>query len=160
MKTYLLSGMAAALLLFDAAVPVDVAADAAIRPDGLVFNQAIPLAAGRVGAMPLYLTRRGEYYAQAVLEAADGGERTASVQFDLDIEIARREDVVFSRSLATELGRERPVATLFWITSDRELPLKTPLGLAINMNNVQSAASGDMLRIQIRRKKNFGLRAR
>lgn len=160
MKTYLLSGMAAVLLLFDAGLPRDVSADAAMRPDGLVFNQVIPLAEGRVAALPLYLTRRGEYYAQAVLEAADGGERSASVRFDLEVEIARREDVVFSRSVMTELGNERPVATLFWITSDREVPLKTPLEVAINMALVSPAAVGDTLRLQIRRKKNFGLRAR
>lgn len=127
--------------------------DPAIRPNSLIFNQTFPLTSGHVVELPLYLTRRGEYYAQAILERADGTERPLAVNFDLNVQIDRDEKLLFERSLTTQLGRERPVATLFWITSDREVPIKTPLTMALGFSEVQ-ADDGEIVRIQVRRKHN------
>lgn len=136
------------------------AADPAIRPNSLIFNQTYPLVAGEVTLQPLYLTRRGDYYAQAILERGEDGERSGSVPLDLNIQIDRNNNVVFERAVTTELGVDRPVATLFWLTSDRELPLKTPLTLALRVDDVPPAAAGETVRIQIKLKQNRSLRFR
>lgn len=144
-------------LLFLMSLAPPLAADAALRPDSLVLNQTLALSRGASLEVPLYLTRRGDYFAEVILEAPDGRPRSDGVDIDLDVSITRREEALFERAVRTELGSGRPIATLFWLTSDREVPIKTPLTLALNINDVASAAPDDVLRIQIRRKKNFTL---
>ncbi|MEQ8663702.1 MAG: hypothetical protein RLW62_23030, partial [Gammaproteobacteria bacterium] len=41
--------------------------DPAVRPNHLVLNEDLVLAAGASGSWPLYLTRRGDYYAEVTL---------------------------------------------------------------------------------------------
>lgn len=133
-------------------------ADPAVRPNGLIFNETVPLADGVVSELPLYLTRRGEYYAQAILEPGASGARP-DVDLALDIRIARRDDIVFERRVNAVLGAGQPVSTLFWVTSDRELPIKTPLMVSLRVDGAGPASGEQALRIQIKRKPNPGFRA-
>ncbi|MGR8918972.1 MAG: hypothetical protein ACU85V_05085 [Gammaproteobacteria bacterium] len=133
-------------------------ADAAIRPNSLIFNETVPLIDGEFAQLPLYFTRRGDYYVEAILERKDGKERPRAVGFDLTVSIARRDEALFERRLATELGRSRPAATLFWLTTDREVPLKTPLIIAVRVESADPAAADEVLRLQVRRKLNRPLR--
>ncbi len=144
------------LLIIESAVAADP--DPALRPDSLIFSHVYPLGMAAAEAQPLYLTRRGEYYAEIILERAEGSERPLAVDVDVTLDISLRDRRLFERALETTLGRARPAATLFWLSSDREVPIKTPLTM-----NVMVAASGDAqpsgerVRIQIRRKINPGL---
>lgn len=137
-----------------------LAADAAIRPNGLIFNQTYPLVVGEATKLPLYLTRRGEYYAEIILERPEAGQPRDRVGFDINVQIDRNEKVLFERALSTKLDNERPIATLFWLTSDREVPIKTPLTLALEISGVDEGVGDETVRVQIKRKKNFGLRQR
>ena len=131
-------------------------ADSAIRPDSLIFNATMPLVAGEVSKLPFYVTRRGDYYVEAILERAQGTERPLSMPFDINIQVSRLDNVLFERDVSAVLGRDRPIATMFWFTSDREVPLKKPLTLALRIDAVATAADGETVRIQIKRKLNRG----
>ena len=141
------------LSLFLLALPCLAASpDAAIRPTGLVLNETIALEAGAKLEVPLYLSRRGDYYAEIVLENAGPGGRPELVSFGADVEISRLDRVVLSRAVETELGRERPAATLFWFTIDREIPLKKPLTLSMQIKPDIQSAPGNSLRVQIKKR--------
>lgn len=145
----------AAVLL--ALVAPAVLADAAVRPNSLIFNEVVTLAEGHTATLPLYLTRRGEYFAEAILERNGAGERVA-LSLDLNVRIARRDEVLFERDVTAALGADRPAATLFYLTSDREVPIKTPLEIALRIDELSPLAGEESLRIQIRRKPNPGFR--
>jgi hypothetical protein len=128
------------------------AANPALRPDGLVFD-AVVAADGSLTA-PLYLTRRGEYFAELILERDAAGVRPEQVDFGGGVRVLRRDEVVFTHVFSTELGAGRPAATLFRVTSDRELPLKTPLTLVLD--GERTPPPGALLRLQVRLKPNPG----
>lgn len=154
MPPRLLALLSAVLLLLPAA---PAWSDAAVRPNGIILNETVSLAPGGTSALPLYLTRRGEYYAQAILEAGPDGRRR-DVALDLTLSVVRNEEVIYERSVRTSLGSEQPVGTLFWVTSDRELPIKTPLTLSLSVDAVNPAAANETIRIQVKRKPNPGFR--
>ncbi len=136
-----------------AALGACAAGDTAVRPNGLVFNHVLPLADGEPAELPLYLTRRGEYYAEAIVEPAGA---VPGPRFDLGVTIARREQPLFERDLAVRFDGSEPATTLFWLTADREVPIKTPLTLTLAPAAVPPASGA--VRIQIRRKPNTGIR--
>lgn len=149
-----------ALLLSLLLLPQLVLSDAAIRPNGLILNETFLIEPGKSIDMPLYLTRRGEYYAELILEREDGQTRTTQLDLELLINISNSHKTLFERELATSLGRDRPVASLFWLTSDREIPIKQRLTLAVTLDQVEPAAVGETLRLQIRKKPNKAFRMR
>jgi hypothetical protein len=142
------------VLLLVFAAPIS--ADSALRPDSLIFNTTMPLVVGEVSKLPLYVTRRGDYYVEAIFERAEGAERPLSMPFDMNIQIDRLDKVLFERDVSPVLGRDRPAATMFWFTSDREIPLKKPLTVALRIDAVPAVADGETVRIQIKRKLNRG----
>ncbi|MGE0482698.1 MAG: hypothetical protein AB7Q81_01015 [Gammaproteobacteria bacterium] len=127
-------------------------ANPALRPDGLVFD-AVVAADGNISA-PLYLTRRGEYFAELLLERDAAGRRPAELPFAGAVRVLRHDEPVFTRGFSTELGADQPTATLFRITTDRELPLKTPLTLVLD--GATTPPAGATLRLQLRLKPNPG----
>lgn len=127
--------------------------DAAVRPDGLIFSESMTLEAAAAAEWPLYVTRRGEYYVEVTLERdADSGARPDARKMAIDLRIARRDRELLHRSLDTTLGAARPAQTLGWFTSDREVPIKSPLQLSLAVS--APASDGELLRVQVRRKLN------
>ncbi|MCB1748125.1 MAG: hypothetical protein H6977_05705 [Gammaproteobacteria bacterium] len=133
-------------------LPTLASANPALRPDGLVFD-AVVAPDGRLSA-PLYLTRRGEYFAELLLERDAAGRRPADLPFAGEVRVLRREKPVFTRDFSTDLGADQPAATLFRVTTDRELPLKTPLTLVLD--GAGAPPAGATLRLQVRLKPNPG----
>ena len=140
-----------ALLL---ALPTGFASgDAAVRPDGLIFNEALKLDSTVAAQWPFYVTRRGEYYVEVTLERdADSGDRPEAREMAIDLRIARRDRELMHRNLDTTLGAVRPAQTLGWFTSDREVPIKSPLRISLVVK--APGSEGETLRVQVRRKLN------
>lgn len=79
----------------------------------LVFNQILD---GAVTA-PLRLPKIGEYYAELIIEAADGQQEVVlnePLALSLDVSVARREHALLSRSVTVNFapGRTRQDAVL------------------------------------------------
>ena len=129
-----------------------MAADPALRPNALVLSETLVAGTDSRATWPLYLTRRGEYYVELMLERPAGGERPKARTFDAELVIRGRGRELLRRRLETELGRDRPVATLAWFTSDREVPIKTGVELELALSEADGPP--DRLRIQVRRRPN------
>ena len=134
-------------------------ADPAIRPNSLVFNQIVTLNQGEAPFVaPLYLSRRGEYFAEVYLEHTNG-ERVElpAAGLSLQVDIRKGERSLFQRDVNMQLGTERPISTLFRFTSDREIPLRKQVQVYVSVSGelTQTTAAGaHQLRLQIKRKPN------
>lgn len=141
------------LLLVAGAVHAARAADPALRPDGLILNEILPLEPGATATWPLYLSRRGDYYVEILREQADGTSGTAlpARTLTLELRIVDGERTLVQRRIDTRLEPARPLATLLWFTSDREVPLKRGVDLSLAFSG-HPAAGNERLRVQVRRK--------
>lgn len=130
-----------------------LAADPALRPDGLILNEVLSLQPGASATWPLYLTRRGDYYVEVVREHGDGSRGTSlpARALTLELLIADGERTLVQRSIDTRLDPERPLATLLWFTSDREVPLKRSVDFTLAFTG-SAVASDEQLRVQVKRK--------
>jgi hypothetical protein len=123
--------------------PVVVAVEGPTRPHAIVFNHTIPLAAEPEVSLPLYLSRRGLYFAEVFFERAPGdhGWTGDPVNISYSIDIFRRGELLFSRAFDHAVTPDQRAATLFRINADRELPLKTNLDLVVRFGESAPAAS-------------------
>ena len=113
--------------------PTVFAAEGPTRPNSIVFNHTIPFAAEPEVSLPLYLTRRGQYYAEVFFERAphDRGGPIETVNVSYSIDVFRRGELLFTRAFDHAVTPNQRAATLFRINTDRELPLKTNLDLVV-----------------------------
>lgn len=128
--------------------------DSAVRPDSLLLNETVPLGDGFSSlTWPLYLGRPGEYFIEVILE--DGGDASpASLEAVIQTTITRRDEVIVDRYNTVALGPARPMATLFWFTADREVPLRDEVAFTLAVEPSQATAAR-RLRIQVRLKPNL-----
>ncbi|MCC6707310.1 MAG: hypothetical protein IT492_07085 [Gammaproteobacteria bacterium] len=121
----------------------------------LVFNQILD---GAVTA-PLRLPKIGEYYAELIIEAADGQQEVVlnePLALSLDVSVARREHALLSRSVTVNFAPGERVKTLFWLNVPDHLPNRTDLEMRVSLRDAASALpSSARLRVQLTRKIEF-----
>ncbi|MER3394076.1 MAG: hypothetical protein RIA38_03820 [Microcella pacifica] len=129
--------------------------DPAVRPNHLVLNEALDLAPNASASWPLYLTRRGDYYAEVTLTPPAGQPRRAPGELRLGLAIADDDASLLERTRELALDAERPAATLAWFTSDREVPLKEAVTLRLDVLALADTTEPpQQLRVQVWRKLN------
>ena len=111
-------------------------------------------------ALPLRLPRLGRYYAELILEPADGASdvvMTAPLALDVAIAFKRGERVLERRALAVSFAPDERSKTLFWLEVPNQLPQRTALALEVNLHETSVAQLGSTrLRLQLTRKLDFG----
>ncbi|MEM7541301.1 MAG: hypothetical protein AAF384_06885 [Pseudomonadota bacterium] len=132
-----------------------LAVNAATRPNDLIFDEPVFDAKEN---RALYISSPGLYYAQLVVNRGVGDLANADRSYALEIEIYRGDKLLMSRGfhnfeLPGDLNK-----ILFRFTTDRELPLRKHLSVAIRVkDHLQSTAKPD-LRLQITRVRRSHLR--
>lgn len=121
----------------------------------LVFNQIVD---GGVTA-PLRMPEIGEYYAELILEAADGQQElvlSEPLVLALDVSVARGEHALLKRSLNVSFAPGERAKTLFWVNVPNHLPNRTDLEMHVSLGDSASALPGAAkLRVQLTRKIEF-----
>lgn len=121
----------------------------------LVFNQIL---ADSVSA-PLRLPKIGEYYAELILEPADGQQDVVLSQplaLTVDVTVARRERPLLSRSVNVSFAPGERSKTLFWLNVPDHLPNRTDLEMHAQVQGADGALPGaPKLRLQLTRKIEF-----
>jgi hypothetical protein len=141
-----------------AAAPITFAVEGPTRPDSIVFNHTISLLGDPEVTLPLYLSRRGSYYAEVYFERSSPAQASPSRSADLSytIEVSRRGKVLFTRAFTHHLTPETRSATLFRVNTDRELPLRKKLDVVVRFDHVsaQTLTVIEALTFQIKKKPN------
>jgi hypothetical protein len=141
-------------LLLAFAFPVS-GAEGPTRPDSTVFNHTIPFAGQATITLPLYLSRRGSYFGEVFFERPEQGRHDASgavdVRFTLDV--LRDGELLFTSDFDQPIALRKRGATLFRITTDRELPLRKKLDVVLRFADTgpQAREAIRALTLQIRR---------
>ena len=122
------------------------------RPDSTVFNHTIPYAEESSITLPLYISRRGTYFGEVFferLEQASSG--TVDVRFMIDV--LRDVELLFTTGFDRPVAPDKRAATLFHITTDREVPLKKALDVVLRFDdsNPETQETIHALTFQIRR---------
>jgi hypothetical protein len=131
------------------------APDPALRPDSLVLNETIPLAASGKASWPLYLWRRGDYLVEATHESADAAKPVSAV---LQLRFTRGDrELVFRRVILRPDRQGNVSRTVLWFTTDREVPLRAEVQVEASVEPTIAGTDG-LLRLQIRRKPNVLIR--
>jgi len=147
------------LVLLPLALCVNAAAETfryAQPPLGrLVFNEILN---GEVTA-PLRLPKIGQYYAELILEPAEGEKDvvlSAPLALDLDVSVARHEHPLLNRSVSVSFAPGERSKTLFWLNVPDHLPNRTNLEMHVSLHPLDSAVLGNArLRLQLTRKIEF-----
>ncbi|MCZ6666660.1 MAG: hypothetical protein O7B81_15280 [Gammaproteobacteria bacterium] len=128
----IIPGVILIALLVTFGLPVG-ATEGPTRPNSIVFNHTVAFAAEPEVTLPLYLTRRGQYFAEVYFERAphDRGGSLETVNVSYSIDVFRRGELLFTRAFDHAVTPNQRAATLFRINTDRELPLKTNLDLVV-----------------------------
>ncbi len=153
----IIPGITLSALLVIVGPPV-CAAEGLTRPNSIVFNHTIAFAAEREVTLPLYLTRRGQYFAEVFFERVphDRGGPLETVNVSYSIDIFRRGELLFTRAFDHAVTPNQRAATLFRINTDRELPLKKNLDLVVRFgeSTPRARATIEALTFHIRLKPN------
>lgn len=133
------------------------AEDPALRPEALVLSETLALGGPGQAIWPLYLWRSGDYLVEAIHEhAEDGPPADAGAVLSLRITRADRE-LLFRRVALRPDPHGNTSRTVGWFTTDREVPLRAAVQVEASLDTVP-IATGDVLRVQIRRKPNVLIR--
>ena len=122
------------------------------RPDSTIFNHTIPFAEELTVTLPLYISRRGSYFAEVFFVRAESlAAGAVDVRFTMDV--LRDGKLLYSKGFDQPVAPDKRAATLFRITSDRELPLKKKLEVVLRFDDPGPAARETIhaLTFQIRR---------
>ena len=138
-------------LLIASSFPV-FAVEGPTRPDSTIFNHTIPFAQGATVTLPLYISRRGYYFAEVFFERAEQlAAGAVDVRFTMDV--LRDGKLLLTKGFDQPVAPDKRAATLFRITSDRELPLKKKLVVVLRFDDTGPEARETIhaLTFQIRR---------
>lgn len=121
-----------------AVAPKTFAAEGPTRPDSIVFNHTISLLGDPEVTLPLYLTRRGLYYAEVYFERSSPAHASSSrsAEISYTIEVLRGGRILFTRAFTHHLTPETRSAMLFRVNTDRELPLRKKLDVVVRFEHV------------------------
>lgn len=137
-----------ALMLAPCVARTETPPDPAVRPGSLAFNETVPLDGAREAHWKLRLLYRGRYLVEAYRE--DPAEGTLETQeVDLTLVFSRRGKPLFERAVTLVFDPATPSATLAYVTTDEDLPLRQTIDVTLRITS--PAASDDVLRLQIRR---------
>lgn len=121
----------------------------------LVFNQVL----GDSTSAPLRLPKIGEYYAELILEPAEGQQDVVLNQplaVALEVSVARRERALLNRSVNVSFAPGERSKTLFWLNVPDHLPNRTDLEMRVSVHGIDSALpDATRLRLQLTRKLEF-----
>lgn len=119
--------------------PPVFAVEGPTRPDSTIFNHTLPFAQASTVTLPLYISRRGSYFAEVFFER---GEQVAAgvvdVRFTMDV--LRDGKLVYSKGFDQPVAPGKRGAASFRMTSDRELPLKKKLEVVLHFDDTGAAA--------------------
>jgi len=122
--------------------------DPAVRPGSLAFNETVPLDGTREAHWKLRLLYHGHYLVEAYREdPAEGSLETNEVE--LTLVFSRRGKPLFERAATLVFDPAKPSATLAYVTTDEDLPLRQTFDVTARVSG--PAPSDDVLRLQIRR---------
>lgn len=122
------------------------------RPDSTIFNHTIPFARESTVTLPLYISRRGSYFAEVFFERPEQmSGSSVDVRFTFDV--LREGEVLYTKRFDQPVAPDKRAVTLFRITSDRELPLKKKLEVVLRFSETAPEARDAIhaLTFQIRR---------
>lgn len=100
----------------------------------------------------LYLSKRGRYYAELLLEPRDGAPNAALVapwQVALDLVFMRGKQTIFQKSAVATFNPGDRGKTLFWLMAPSDVPERRELQLSVSM---RSRADPMPVRLQVWRK--------
>lgn len=121
----------------------------------LVFNQILSDST----SAPLRLPKIGEYYAELILEPAEGQQDVVLNQplaLALDVSVARREQPLLKRSVNVSFAPGERSKTLFWLNVPDHLPNRTDLEMHVSVRGADNTLAGaPKLRLQLTRKLEF-----
>ena len=121
----------------------------------LVFNE---LLSGETTA-PLRLPKIGEYYAELILEPADGATDVVlsePLAVDLEVNVARREHALLKRTVKVSFAPGERAKTLFWLNVPNHLPNRTDLEMHVSLREPTATQFVHAkLRLQLTRKIEF-----
>ena len=141
-------------LVFAASFPV-FAVEGPTRPDSTIFNHTIPYATESTVTLPLYISRRGTYFGEVFFERLEQAQSASSgtVGVRSTVDVLRDGELLFTTGFDRPVAPDKRAATLFHITTDRELPLKKALDVVLRFDdsNPQARETIQALTFQIRR---------
>ena len=132
-----------------------LATEGPTRPDSTIFNHTIPFAQEPTVTLPLYISRRGAYFGEVFFERPEQALHASSSVVDVrfTVDVFRAGDLLFTKAFDQPVAPNKRAATLFHITTDRELPLKKKLDVVLRFGdsapNVRETI--EALTFQIRR---------
>lgn len=116
----------------------------------LVLNAAFD---GRAAvSLPLRLSRGGRYYAELLLEAADGGQALPATPLTVGgtLRVRRAARELFARPVALSLSAAMPGGTVTWLEVPRDLPQRRRMVVEVVL--APPAPPGYRYRLQLTRK--------
>lgn len=124
-----------------------------------VLNEVIAPAADPELQFPLYLSKRGAYYAELIREppAGDGSAATpaaAAADLAFTIQILREGEVLFSQDYRRRVSPDFAGETLFWLDVPSDLPQRRDLNVIVRFDPASAGRDQPTpgLRLQITRK--------
>lgn len=121
----------------------------------VVFNELL----SGDGRGPLRLPKIGEYYAELILEPLDGAldvPLSAPLALQLEVQVARRERVLLTRTVAVSFVPGERAKTLFWLNVPDHLPNRTNLEMRVQLRETsKDQLHNAHLRLQLTRKIEF-----
>ncbi|MBK8958688.1 MAG: hypothetical protein IPM80_09685 [Proteobacteria bacterium] len=121
----------------------------------LVFNQVLT----DTLSAPLRLPKVGEYYAELILEPADGQQDvalSAPLSLAVELNVARREHALLKRIVNVSFAPGERSKTLLWLNAPDHLPTRTNLELEVSVRDAGNTQPNTArLRLQLTRKFEF-----